>query len=143
MTVSSHARYRSYLETLTPGALAQLGEYVRDDVRFRDPFNDVSGVDAMRDVFIHMFENLGPVRFTVSELVSDGDLCMLVWRFDARLSGKPWSFEGTSVVRFAADGRVASHIDHWDSAGAFYERLPVIGWLLARIRRSIGVRHHS
>lgn len=134
-------RYQTYLETLTVESLSTLGDYVTDDVRFKDPFNDVRGVDAMRRVFVHMFETLGDVKFTIHSTAQDGTVCFWAWHFDATLFDKPWHFEGTSVLQFDADGRVTSHIDHWDAATAFYEKLPVIGWLLARIRRRIAIQH--
>jgi hypothetical protein len=40
-----------------------------------------------------------------------------------------------SELRFAADGRVREHIDHWDAAAQVYERLPLIGGLMRLIRR--------
>ena len=40
-----HDRYRRYLETLTPETLKAISDYVTEDVRFKDPFNDVRGVD--------------------------------------------------------------------------------------------------
>ena len=134
-------RYKHFLETLSPERLSDLDGIVTADVRFKDPFNDVRGVDAMRSVFEHMYRELGEVRFQVRRMLSDGDTCLLEWRFDSTLRGQPWSFDGMSIVEFAPDGLVRSHIDHWDAAGAFYERLPVIGWLLSRIRRKVGVRH--
>jgi len=133
------ARYREYLETLTPETLSRLGDHVVDDVRFKNPFNDVRGVEAMEQVFRHMFETVGPVHFTVRDCAGDATTCMMSWRFEAVLRRRPWAFEGTSVIRFAADGRVAEHIDHWDAAAAFYERLPLIGWLLAWLRRRLAI----
>ena len=130
-------RYRDYLETLTPETLADLSEYVVVDVRFKDPFNDVRGADAMANIFRHMFDTVGPVRFIVDDCAGDADTCMMSWRFEAILRGRPWTFDGTSVIKFAADGRVVEHVDHWDSASAFYERLPIIGSLLAAIRRRL------
>jgi len=59
-----HERYRRYLKTLTLETLDALPDYVIDDVRFKDPFNDVHGADAMHRVFRHMFDNVGNVRFT-------------------------------------------------------------------------------
>ncbi len=132
--------YCRYLENLTPETLARLGDYVTDDVRFKDPFNDVRGRDAMRRVFIHMFETLGQIRFTVHHAARDDDTLLIAWRFESRLRALPWAFDGTSVVRFAADGRVREHIDHWDAASDFYERLPLIGWLLARLRARVAIR---
>lgn len=132
-----HERYRRYLETLTPQTLDRLSDFVAPDVRFRDPFNDVRGVDAMARVFRDMFEKVPDVRFTVRRMMAEGEDCLMTWRFEGTLMGRPWAVEGASALRFAADGRVAEHIDHWDAATNFYERLPLIGWLLRRIRRRI------
>ena len=132
-----HERYRRYLETLTLQALTDLPDYVTEDVHFKDPFNDVRGADAMARVFRHMFENVDGVRFTVRNALTDGDVCLMTWRFEGTLKGGPWSFEGASRLRFAPDGRVAEHIDYWDAARVFYERLPFIGRLLSSIRRHL------
>jgi len=136
----THDRYQRYLETLTPESLKAISDYVTEDVRFKDPFNDVRGVDAMIHVFRHMFENVHGVRFTVRHALTDGVTCLMEWRFEGILGGAPWAFDGASRITFAADGRVCEHIDYWDVAGNFYERLPVIGWLLARLRQRLEVR---
>jgi len=135
-----HGRYHRCLGTLTLETLDALPDYVIDDVRFKDPFNDVHGADAMHRVFRHMFDNVGNVRFTVHRAVLNGDTCLMDWRFEGLLRSKPWVFEGASVVTFATDGRVAEHIDHWDAASAFYERLPILGSLLGWIRGRLTVR---
>lgn len=135
-----HGRYKRYLETLTPETLAALGQYVTDDVRFKDPFNDVRGVAAMARVFHHMFANVTDIRFKVDHALSEDNVCLMAWRFEGKVSGKAWAFDGTSVIIFAPDGRVAEHIDHWDAARDFYERLPFIGWLLRRIRGRLAIR---
>ena len=130
-------RYRQYLETLTPETLTALSGYVTEDVRFRDPFNDVHGVDAMTAVLRHMFDNVDGIRFRVTRISHEDDGCLMTWHFEGNLRGKPWVFDGSSAIRFAADGRVCEHIDYWDATSAFYERLPIIGWLLSRLRRRL------
>lgn len=135
----AHERYRRYLETLTPETLERLGDHVAEDIRFADPFNDVTGVDAMRRVFQHMFETVGPVGFSVRHIAGDGAVALMAWRFSAALRGRPWAFDGTSVVRFNQDGRVVEHIDHWDAAGALYERLPLIGSLMKWLRGRLSI----
>ena len=132
-------RYRTYLETLSPESLAEISTYVTEDVCFKDPFNETCGVDAMSQVFRHMFEKVQGIKFEVHEMLAEGSVCLMAWRFEGRLSGKLWSFCGTSVIRFAEDGRVAEHIDHWDAGREFYERLPIIGWLLATLRHRLSV----
>ena len=133
-------RYAAFLETLSVDQLDDLSKYVTPDVHFSDPFNDVTGVDNMRRVFLDMFEHVGPIEFTVLESRADSKAGMLVWRFEAQLLKKPWVFEGTTVLRFADDGRVLDHVDHWDSARHFYEHFPVIGWLLGALRRRLAIQ---
>lgn len=133
-------RYRAYLESLSPDDLKHLEQYVSKDVHFRDPLNDVKGVEAMRKVFLHMYDTLGPVTFTVRHAASDADTCLMSWRFSANLRGSPWDFEGTSVVRFNAEGQVLAHTDYWDAAGSLYEKFPFIGGLLRRLRRMAAAR---
>ena len=135
----AHDRYRQYLETLSPETLRSLSEYVSSDVRFKDPLNEVRGVDSMSRVFEHMFEHVQGIRFEVRHLTSDGTICLMSWHFDAYLNDKPWQFDGTSVVRFAEDNLVYEHIDYWDVGQDFYERLPFIAQLLGVVRRLLRV----
>ena len=136
---SVHERYRRYLEDLSSATLGDLETYVTADVRFKDPFNDVRGVDAMRRIFQHMFENVQDVKFRAQDMASEGPMCLMSWHFEGKLRGNPWAFDGASIIRFAEDGRVTEHIDHWDAGVNFYERLPIIGSLLAFLRRRLAV----
>ena len=139
MTAHSE-RYRNFLETLTPDSLDLLRDFVTPDIHFKDPFNDVHSASDMAKIFRHMFATVGDVRFIVHRAMTEGDVCLMEWRFEGILSGRPWSFDGTSRIRFAEDGRVCEHIDYWDAATNFYERLPIIGWLLAKLRGRLAIR---
>ncbi len=130
-------RYKTYLETLTPETLENLSNNVSETVHFKDPFNDVRGAENMHRVFQHMFENLDDIKFRVHHTIEQGDLCMMEWRFESRLRGQKWAFDGVSSLVFSDDGRVQSHIDYWDAATHFYERLPLIGAVIRWIRRRV------
>lgn len=132
-------RYVNFLETLSLDNLAAIGDYVTEDVRFSDPFNDVRGAEKMRVILLEMFEKVGPISFAVSTRVDDGEVGFIAWTFNGTLFGKPWAFEGVSVLRFAEDGRISSHLDRWDSGSDFWALVPVIGWLLRRLRRRLQV----
>lgn len=138
--MTSVEAYRRYLETLTPESLAQLDAFVAPDVRFADPFNDVTGAGAMRQVFEEMFASVQDIAFKVDDLAVSGPTALLSWRFDGTLCGRPFTLEGMSRIRFDADGRVREHVDHWDSATQFYMHLPIIGWLLKYVRGRMATR---
>lgn len=134
-------RFVAFFEGMTAADLDRLHEVYADDVHFADPFSDFRGRARLRKVLEGMFRHMRGYALTVDDCVADGDVVWLRWtmRGHMRVLGRePWVVTGVSVVRFDADGRVGEHIDYWDSGRQFYERLPVIGWLLARIRRRVG-----
>jgi ketosteroid isomerase-like protein len=125
-------------ETLKLEDLPQLGRLYADDARFKDPFNDVRGLPAIRGVFDHMFAALDGPRFVVTEAIVQGDQCFLVWDFlfrFRRFSSELQTVRGGSLLRFAADGRIELHRDYWDAAEELYEKLPGVGALMRWLKR--------
>lgn len=53
--------------TLTPQTLAEIGRYYHPQAHFKDPFNEVQGLVAVRAVFEHMFVATQKPRFTIRE----------------------------------------------------------------------------
>ena len=134
-------RFVAFFEGMTEADVARLGEVYTDDARFCDPFSDVRGLDRIRAIFAGMFEGMRDYALKVDEATADGDMAWIRWTMSGRvrqLGPSPWVVHGVSVIRFAGDGRVREHVDFWDAASQMYERIPVIGWILARIRRRIG-----
>ncbi len=133
-------RIVDFFETLSPERLATLDAVYADDARFKDPFNEVRGVPAIRRVFEHMYVSLHEPRFVVTQRVVDGAQCFLVWEFRFRMRRFDTRTEqvirGGSHLLLASDGRIAEHRDYWDAAEELYEKLPLIGglmrWLKAR-----------
>ena len=137
------ARYIRYLESLAPKTLDVMGDYVADDVHFSDPFNDVHGVESMAGVFRHMFDNIKDIEFRIHRAAMDGNTCLMAWRFEGKLEGRKWTFNGCSTVTFSSDGLVTDHVDYWDAAQNFYRRLPVIGWVISRIKRRLAIHRRT
>ncbi|KJV10101.1 hypothetical protein VZ95_07180 [Elstera litoralis] len=131
--------FQRYLENLTAETVPHLAELVAGDVRFIDPFHDVSGIAATERVFAAIFVSLKNVRFTVIDKAWSGNAWYLRWRFEAERpqGGQILAFDGMSELYFDADNRVRLYRDHWDAATGFYEKLPVLGWVLRLLRRKI------
>ncbi len=133
--------YLAAMAALTADTVAELRHLVSADIRYSDPFNDLSGADAFLRVFHRMFEDCIEPRFTMLDVAAAGPTAYVRWRmtFRPRLwpGSAPWTIEGMSEIRFAADGRVTAHIDHWDAASQVYARLPLLGWMLRRLRRRL------
>lgn len=142
MDVKSAARrWADFFENLTPETLNDLRSLCVPDVRFKDPFNDHTGIEPVTQVFVSMFETTDEPKFTVQRIAIDEATAFLSWTFTFRRKGtmSTWKIDGVSEVSFDDAGLVVSHLDHWDASQQFYARLPVVGWLIRYIARRVGV----
>lgn len=144
-TNSEHpaAAYIRFYEALSPDTVGAVCDVAHDQIHFKDPFNDVMGVEVYKTILEEMFAAAPDIRFEVLNCAYDDEVCFLRWHSvgTVKALGKaPWSVTGMTELRFAADGKVISHVDYWDAASQFYERIPVIGWILRSIRRRVAAR---
>lgn len=131
------AAYIGIYEDISRERLDELRPLVARDVRFRDPFNDVRGADAMMRVMAAMFR-LGTPRFEILDRAVTERAGYVLWRYTMdRGNPEAWIVEGMTELRFDSSGRIAEHIDHWDAAGQVYERLPLVGGVLRLLKRRL------
>jgi hypothetical protein len=129
------AGYIDFYEQMTRADLARLPAIFTQQARFKDPFNDVYGVERISTIFHHMFNTLTAPRFIVEESILDGDVAYIKWQFTGSLKSKAFKLTGVSRVVFDEEGLVSEHIDYWDASEQFYMKLPIIGGLLRLIRK--------
>lgn len=125
-------------ESISPATLDAVAELYALDARFKDPFNEVQGPEAIRRIFEHMFESLDEPRFVVNEAIVQGRQAFLAWDFHFRMKRfdrAPQVIRGGSHLVLAADGRITLHRDYWDAAEELYEKLPVVGSLMRWLKR--------
>ncbi|SNS19370.1 SnoaL-like domain-containing protein [Noviherbaspirillum humi] len=128
-----------FFETITPQSVDLLGDIYTPDAYFKDPFNDVRGLDEIRRIFSHMFVQVQAPRFVVRSAIAQGDEAFLTWDFLFRMkrfSSAEQCIRGATHLRFAADGRLAFHRDYWDAAEELYEKLPLLGGLMRLLKRA-------
>lgn len=120
---------------LTPANLDQLAEFYTADAQFKDPFNDVSGHAAIRQIFAHMFTTTSNPRFSIDIVLEQGEQAFVTWRFDCGIQGKAYTMRGASHFLLDEQGRVRVHRDYWDPAEELWQKLPVLGPLVRWLRR--------
>jgi steroid delta-isomerase len=133
------ARVSLFYERLTPASLLEINRYYAVDARFKDPFNEVTGISAIIGIFEHMFATVQEPRFTVKSGAAQSNQAFLTWEFHFRLSRRDpdtqQCIRGVTHFQFNEQGRVVMHRDYWDAAEELYEKLPGIGVLMRWLRR--------
>jgi steroid delta-isomerase len=122
-----------YFTNLSLKDLDALESYFAPNARFKDPFNDVIGVEAIRKIFIHMFSTTKNPRFVVINNAKNDDVLFLNWLFKFERNNKDWEIEGCSRISFQDDSKVSEHIDFWDPAEQIYAKVillrPLVNFL--------------
>ena len=135
--------YLTAMGNLNTEKVADLELVMCRDIHFVDPFNNVIGLEKVQAIFQHMYRKIKNARFIILnsalDLKNPDPVGLIRWRMEGnlKLNDRPWPIEGMSEIRFSADGRVREHIDHWDSGEQFFERLPLIGWLVRLIKKGV------
>ena len=127
-----------FFEQIDPSNVSQLSQVYTPDAFFKDPFNEVRGIDAITHIFRHMFDQVDSPRFIITNSVIQGEQAFLTWDFLFRMkrfSAEEHCIRGATHVRFAVDGRVNFHRDYWDAAEELYEKLPLLGSLMRALKR--------
>lgn len=136
------ARVVDFFENIDVAAVARLDQIYADHAWFKDPFNEVRGIEPIRRIFGHMFIQVLQPRFAVTEALQQGSQAFLTWEFTFRMkrfdTHSTQTIRGASHLRFAADGRVEMHRDYWDAAEELYEKLPFVGALMRWLKRQAG-----
>ena len=133
------ARVARFFDDLAPADLDRLGEVYSTDAAFKDPFNEVRGLEAIRRIFAHMYAELDGPRFVVTQAVAEGDVAFLTWTFhfrSPRLQPQDVVVRGATQLAFDPhSGLVVLHRDYWDTGEELYARLPLLGALMRWLRR--------
>lgn len=130
-------------EAFQPADVARLGEYYTAQTAFKDPFNELTGLQGVQQVFNHMFRALVGPRFVVHDVLVQDNQCFMTWDFFFRYQpGKPEQrVRGASQFHFDVDGKITAHRDYWDAAEELYEKLPIVGSLMRWLKRKVQAPH--
>ena len=119
------------LSRLTDGQVAQtLREYYRQDVYFKDPFNETRGLPKLIQIWQDRFRRLPDAQLRCHLHACNGDTAYIEWRLIHSEGGRPVQRNGISKLLLDENGKVRVQMDYWDSGEHFYQRLPLIGGLM-------------
>jgi len=141
MRASQIDKLMAFYESMSPATVTQIRDVYAVDAYFKDPFNEINGVDKIEAVFLHMYRQLQDPRFVVHGWSGTGNEGFVLWdmHFRSRFlrGGEAQTIRGVSHIRFDASGKVSYHRDYWDTGEELYAKLPVIGWLIKWLRRAM------
>jgi steroid delta-isomerase len=135
-------KIKEWYEQLSPENLSLIDTVYAKDCYFKDPFNDFSGIEKIKEIFIKMFKGLKNPHFIILEsFKSEVDVensWMLKWNFHFELMGKKIKITGTSHLLLDDEGKIKSHIDYWDTAEGMLFHIPLMGMVFRMFYKMLG-----
>lgn len=127
-------RFERMVDHLTPESVMPLAEVYAEDVVFEDPLHRVEGLTALSAYFARMNARIESADFVFTNRVVADGAASVEWVMTVRIR-RPRQVivvPGVSVLRIA--DRITHQRDYFDVGAMLYERLPVLGWLLRRLK---------
>lgn len=140
LTLAQYFQLFQQRDTHTPPLTPeQIQAIVAPDILFKDPFQEIKGTQAFCQMLNHFHQQVQQPRFTIEQQLSQNQQRWLVkWQFTGQLSRLgAWQFSGVSEITLNTQGQVQRHIDYWDAAEHFYEKLPLLGRVIRWVKGKV------
>ena len=128
-----------FYESLTFDSVSQIESMYSQDALFKDSFNEVRGIPAIRRIFLHMFNQVDAPRFEITTKIVQGDTAFLTWNFYFRMkrfSKDEQCMRGATHLEFSENGHITLHRDYCDVAEELYEKIPMLGGLMRFLKNA-------
>jgi hypothetical protein len=108
------------------------------DAYLNDTLKESMGIDRIEAYFIETARAAEEITAKVEDMAESGGNYYFRWTMNVRFKkfkkGQTLRSIGMSHIRFNAHGQVVLHQDYWDSGSGLFQHLPVVGWLIRRIK---------
>ncbi|MFZ5959500.1 nuclear transport factor 2 family protein [Pseudomonas sp. QL9] len=120
--------------------LDRLEQLYSPDIEFRDPLHRIHGLPALRGYFEQLYSSATTPHFTFHSFDESGEgqgylRWTLQFSHPQLRGGRPIRVDGCTYLRWS--DRVYLHHDYFDSGALLYEHLPLLGRVIAWLKRRL------
>ena len=120
--------YINLFNNLSPDNIDEFDNLISKDIIFIDPFNNIKGTNAFKNIFYHMFKNVKEPKFFILNYSINKQRVFLKWKMTFFAFKSLQTIEGMSELSLNGNGKVVSHTDYWDSLNGLFIKIPFIGY---------------
>lgn len=132
-------RFKAFFARLSPqGLSAAIDQTYAEDVYFNDTLKTQRSRTALKPYLHEAAEAVDQCTVEVLDVVRYGEDFYFRWRMAIKFKkfrrGVLTQSVGISHIRFNQEGLIVLHQDFWDSTSGLFEHVPLIGWLIGKIK---------
>jgi steroid Delta-isomerase len=108
------ARFLPRLVPNSPAIFDELRALYADDVRFRDPIQEVHGIAEFLELNRRLLDRMREIAWDIHAAIGDDSYAVVEWTMRGTpRRGPALAVDGVTRVR-ARGGRIVDHRDYWD-----------------------------
>lgn len=116
-------------------------EAYAESLYFNDTLITLSDRNSLVEYLVESAERTNYVRTSILDIAHSGEDFYVRWQlqmsFDVMGNERRSNTVGMTHLRFDEQGKIIVHQDFWDSAGGFYQTLPVAGRIISWVRKGL------
>ena len=135
-------KLKYFFQKLDKNSMSLVSEFYSTDAEFIDPIGKMKGAAALKKYYEGLYENAEEIRFDFSNVYESGNTVVGIWSMTLKTKklngGEPYTVDGNSVVTFdPATGKAIYHRDYFDMGAFVYEKVPVVGFVIRKLRENL------
>ena len=129
--------FKARFVVIGPALAENLDRLYTEDVHFRDPISEVTGLPELQRYFTRFAEVSAGARFEITDEVVQPGQAAVFWTMvmGQRDGSAGRRFQGVSHMKVR--DRIYEERDYFDLGEAVYDHVPVVGWLTRFVRSRI------
>lgn len=133
-------RFARDFAALDADNLHLLSNLYSQDVSFRDPLHEITGLNALQDYFAQLYANVSELSFEFHsiDLLREGAGYLrwsMRYRHPRLRGGRMIEVQGCTYLEW--HDRVYLHRDFFDAGALLYEHLPLMGGVISWLKRRL------
>ena len=132
-----------FFENLSQDKMNLVDDFYHPQVHFIDPVGEINSAEKIKSYYLNMYKNVKTIKFDFSEFHEAGRNVVAVWKMtlvtDKLNSGDPIVVDGVSVIKFDENNMAIYHRDYFDMGAFLYENVPVVGYVIRKIKNNMKV----
>lgn len=137
-TMNQQEKIKYFYEKLSKNSMQLVDEFYHPQIDFIDPIHSLKGSDKMKKYYSDLYKNVDEIKFDFSNFVESDKQVVAIWSMTLKTEklngGEPFTVDGNSVIRFDDQGMAIYHRDYFDMGAFVYERVPVVGYIVKKIK---------
>ena len=136
---------KTFFQKLNKDTMYLVDQFYAKEMVFKDPVVEFDNRDDMKHYYDSSYSGTESVEFEVPSVIDQGDEQVIIWVMTMKAKGlnkgKPIVVDGSSYIRYNAEGKAVYHRDYFDMGQMIYAHVPFLRGMVKFVDKRMRAKH--